>query len=91
LPNELLKGATSEIDVQISVDPNGTLLKSADGLLLLRITETPNLKWAVMGREGGKVVTIFQSDGAVVEEFKARKLASMMAFDAGEYEYSPGK
>lgn len=91
LPNELLKGATTEIEVQIAMDAKGAYLKAADGLPLLQITERPNLKWAVMGREGGKIVTIFQSDGAVVEEFKARKLASMMAFDAGEYEWVPAK
>jgi hypothetical protein len=88
LPNELLKGATTEVDVQIAIDGQGAYLKTADGLPLLQITETPNLKWAVMGREGAKVITIFQSDGAVVEEFKARKLANMMAFDAGEYEWT---
>ena len=41
-----------------------------------------------MGREGGKVVTIFQSDGAVVEEFKVRRIANTMAFDAGDYEWA---
>jgi hypothetical protein len=83
-----LKGATTEVDVQIAIDGQGAYLKTAGGLPLLQITETPNLKWAVMGREGAKVITIFQSDGAVVEEFKARKLANMMAFDAGEYEWT---
>ena len=57
--------------------------------MLKQITETPFLRWAAMIREpASKAVTIFQSDGAVVEEFKARKLANMMAFDAGEYEWS---
>jgi hypothetical protein len=88
LPNELFKGATTEVNVQIAIDGKGAYLKTADGLPLLQITETPNLKWAVMGREGAKVITVFQSDGAVVEEFKARKLANMMAFDAGEYEWT---
>ena len=87
LPNQLLKGASTELDLQIGVDPQGAFFKTPDGLPLLQITETTSLKWAVMGREGGRVVTIFQSDGAVVEEFKVRKLANMMAFDAGEYEW----
>jgi hypothetical protein len=43
-----------------------------------------------MGREGGKAVTVFQSDGALVEEFKVLKIANTMAFDAGDYEW-PGK
>jgi hypothetical protein len=57
-------------------------------LPLCRFTETPHLAWVVMGHEGNtKAITIFQSDGAVVEEFRARRLANMMAFDAGEYEW----
>jgi hypothetical protein len=36
--------------------------------------------------DGSKALRIFQSDGLVVEEFRARKLANMMAFEAGEYE-----
>ena len=35
----------------------------------------------------GKTLTLFQSDGAVVEEFRIGKLGNMMAFDAGEYEW----
>ncbi len=89
LPNELLKGAKTELDVEVAIDREGAYLQASDGLLLKRITETPHLKWAVMGHEGGKTITIFQSDGAVVEEFKARKLANMMAFDAGEYDWKP--
>jgi hypothetical protein len=77
--------------VTLVFDPMGSYFQSADGLPLQRVAETPNLKWVVMGREGGKAITVFQSDGAVVEEFKARKLANMMAFDAGDYEWAPSK
>jgi hypothetical protein len=86
LPNPLFKDAIQDVDVRIVSDMEGSYFQSADGLFLRRVAETPGLKWSVMGREGGKVITIFQSDGAVVEEFKARRLANMMAFDAGEYE-----
>lgn len=90
LPNPLFKDAIHDVDLKIAVDAEGAFLQATNGLPLKRVTETPDLKWAVMGREnGGKVITIFQSDGAVVEEFKARKLANMMAFDAGEYEWKP--
>jgi len=89
LPNELLKGAMADVDVQIAVDAGGAYFKAADGLPLLQVTDTKHLKWAVMAREGAKLVTIMQSDGAAIEEFKASNLASMMAFDAGEYEWTP--
>ena len=88
VPNPLFQDASHDLDVQIGLDAKGTFLRTADGLPLRTLTETPALKWAVMGREGGKVVTIFQSDGAVVEEFKVRRIANTMAFDAGEYEWA---
>ena len=89
LPNQLVRNASTSVDIVAAVDAKGSFLRTFDGLELKRITETPGLRWAAMGREpGGRAVTIFQSDGAVVEEFKARKLASMMAFDAGDYEWT---
>jgi len=87
VPNPLFQDAMHDLDVQIGLDAKGAFLRTPDGLPLRTLTETPAIKWAVMGREGGKVVTIFQSDGAVVEEFKVRKIASVMAFDAGDYEW----
>ncbi|MGB8166568.1 MAG: hypothetical protein WCF18_03685 [Chthoniobacteraceae bacterium] len=89
LPNPLLRDALTSATVTIDFGPTGSFLKTLDGLPLRRITEAPFLKWAVIGQEGsGKQLTIFQSDGAAVEEFKARKLANMMAFDAGEVEWA---
>ena len=88
VPNPLFQDATHDLDVQIGFDAKGAFLRTPDGLPLRTVTETPALKWAVMGREGGKVVTIFQSDGAVAEEFKVRRIANAMAFDAGDYEWS---
>ncbi len=89
LPNELSQNASPNLDIQIAIDSEGAYLQASDGLLLKRITETPLLKWAVMGREGSRAVTIFQSDGAVVEEFKVRRLAAIMSFDAGDYSWKP--
>ena len=87
--NPLLKDEPTTAHVSIGFNERGSFLQTTDGLPLRRITETPHLRWAVIGREGsGKLLTILQSDGAVVEEFKARRLANMMAFDAGDYEWS---
>ncbi len=88
IDNPLLKGEPATAHVAIGFDERGSFLQTTDGLPLRRITETPHLKWAVMGREGGgKLLTILQSDGAVIEEFRASKLANMMMFDAGDYEW----
>ena len=88
VPNPLFQDAMHDLDVQIGLDATGAVLRTPDGLPLRTLTETPALKWAVMAREGGKVVTIFQSDGAVVEEFKVLRIANTMAFDAGDYEWT---
>jgi hypothetical protein len=90
VPNSLLKDALTTADVTIGFDTKGSFIKTMDGLPLRRITEAAGLRWAVIGEEGsGRQLTIFQGDGAVIEEFKARKLANMMAFDAGEYDWDP--
>lgn len=89
LPNQLERNAPANADLAVGWDAHGSFLKTRDGLALKTISETPGLKWAAIMREpGGRTVSVFQSDGGVVEEFKARKLASMMAFNAGEYDWN---
>ena len=86
VPNPLLQVAPASLTMTIAFDADGSFLRSADGLPLRRVTDTAGLKWAVIGPDG-KTLTLFQSDGVVVEEFRVGKLANMMAFDAGEYEW----
>jgi hypothetical protein len=87
LPNPLVRNVAGSVDLMVDLDEHGSFLRTFDGLPLKRITETPHLRWAAMMREAeGNGIIIFQSDGAVVEEFKARKLGRMMAFDVGEVE-----
>jgi len=86
--NPLIKDEPTTAHVTIGFNDKGSFLQTTDGLPLRRVTETPHLRWTVIGREGsGKLLTVFQGDGTVVEEFKAKKLANMMAFDAGDYEW----
>ena len=87
--NPLLKDEPTAAHVTIGFNARGSFLQTTDGLPLRRVTETPRIQWAVIGHEGsGKLLTIFQGDGAVVEEFKVRRLANMMALDAGDYEWA---
>jgi hypothetical protein len=89
IDNELLNNEPSTARVNIGFNAKGSYLQTLDGLPLRRITETPHLQWAVIGREGsGRLLTILQSDGTAVEEFRASKLANMMMFDAGDYEWA---
>ena len=84
--NPLNQTAAPSIALGIATDEAGSFLRTADGLPLIHVTDTQALKWAVLGREGDtKALTLFQSDGAVVEEFRIANPANIMAFDAGEY------
>jgi hypothetical protein len=83
--NPLGKKVEPTMECTVACEPTGSFLHTADGLPLCRLTDTPGLKWAVLLRTE-KALSLLQSDGAVVEEYKLGKLTSMMAFDAGEYE-----
>jgi len=94
IPNELSEppqAAQAAVQLAIAFDEHGSFLRTTDGLPLRQVTDTPNLKWAVLSREPDGTLTLFQSDGGVVEEFRLRKLDQMMAFDAGDYEWTPPK
>lgn len=87
VPNPLFRNQPASVNVQIVTTPQGSLLQTTDGLPLKQLTETPGLRWVAMAREAGtKAIVMLQSDGAVVEEYRIRRLGQMMAFDAGEYE-----
>lgn len=91
MPNELIENPQAAVQLAVAIDDHGSFLRTADGLPLRRLTDTSNLKWAVLSRESDGTLTLFQSDGATVEEFRLRKLDQMMAFDAGDYEWTPAK
>lgn len=92
LPNPLMQDQPSSLDISVGIDAEGSFLKTKDGLLLQRISSTPHLKWATLGREpGSKVVVLFQSDGTVVEEYHISHPANMMAFDCGDFDFNPAK
>lgn len=77
--------AKGEVNVRIVTTTSGAVLQTTEGLDLIHLSDTPGLKWAVMGRED-KIITILQGDGALVEEFKIGNQSNLMSFDAGEYE-----
>ena len=90
--NPLTQKQSASAEVSVGMDAAGSYLKLADGLPLRGIAETRNLRAvAMMPEPGGQSLTIFQSDGAVVEEFKAGRLENMMAFDCGEFDFPESK
>jgi hypothetical protein len=86
--NPLLGDAKAEVSLKIATDADGVVLKTADDLPLARLTTAHNLKWATLVKEG-MVLTLFQSDGCVVEEFRIAHPENLMSFDAGDVELKP--
>ena len=67
-------------------DEDGSYLKTSDGLPLRTISETARLNRVLFAADGDKVVSIFQDDGTVVEQFRVSDLDQMMEFDCGDFE-----
>lgn len=89
-PNPLLGDATSWVELGVSIGTTGSFLCTADGLPLRKLTETSGLLWAVVGSESrSSEITLVQSDGTVIEEYRIAQPAAMMSFDAGEYIWPP--
>ena len=92
MANPLLQDKVTALEVSLGTDAQGSFLKTADGLLLKRITDTPLLKWALMDREADtKLIVVFQGDGAAVEEFRIGNIGNIMAFDYGAFAFDPAK
>ncbi len=91
--NPLNQDKPGSAEVAAGIDEKGSFLKTADGLFLKRVSDTPHLKWAVIARSAAQpsLLVLFQSDGAIVEEITISKLANMMAFDCGDFDYDPAR
>ncbi|HEX8280094.1 MAG TPA: hypothetical protein VF551_01850, partial [Chthoniobacterales bacterium] len=85
-PNALQKDARATAELVAAFDGNGSFLQTADGLPLISISETRNLKRVVLSARTDNSLDVFQDDEAVVEQFRVTNLDQMMAFDAGEIE-----
>jgi hypothetical protein len=89
-PNPLEQGKQAAVEINVSFDSKGSVIKAADGLPLCRVSEKAGLRWVAMARESdAKTITIFQSDGAAVEQFKIGRLGNMLSFDAGDFDFDP--
>ncbi|HEX8898301.1 MAG TPA: hypothetical protein VF751_06365, partial [Chthoniobacterales bacterium] len=84
--NPLLNDDRVTIEMMIGLDGDGSFIKAADGLPLCTISETQNLRRALLTSHGASTVDVFQDDGAVVEEFRVSGVDQMMSFDCGGFE-----
>ena len=85
-PNTLKKDTRETVELIVAADAEGSVLKTADGLPLVSVSETPGVTRVILARESEGALDVFQDDDAVVEQFRVTNLDRMMAFDAGEFE-----
>jgi hypothetical protein len=85
-PNPLLNDDRVTVELAVGVDADGSFLKTADGLPLCTISETPALVRALLAPRGPNALDVFQDDTAVVEQFRVTGADQMMSFDCGGFE-----
>ena len=75
------------VEVVASFDQEGLQLRSADGLLIRRITSTPDIRWACIALPPNDRTRLlmFQSDGSVIEEFSIPLPLAAIPLDAGTF------
>ena len=84
--NPLLNDDRVTVEMAVGFDGDGSFLKSADGLPLCTISETQELRRALLWLHDGNAIDVFQDDGAVVEQFRVTGTDQMMSFDCGGFE-----
>jgi len=85
-PNPLQHDEHGKVELAVDKDADGSYLRTADGLPLRTISDTPNLTRTLLTSHGENALDVFQDDGAVVEQYRVSGLDQMMAFDCGEFE-----
>jgi hypothetical protein len=86
MANPLANDKRSIIEVAAGVNSDGSYLKTADGLPLFTVSESPNLTRVLLAKAGENSIQIWQDDGAGFHRFRISNLDKMMAFDCGEIE-----
>ena len=84
--NALLNDDRVTVEMMVGYDADGSFLKAADGLPLCTISETQELRRALLWLREANVLDVFQDDGAVVEQFRVTGMDEMMSFDCGGFE-----
>jgi hypothetical protein len=84
--NPLLNDDRVTVEMMVGYDADGSFLKTADGLPLCTISETQELRRALLWLHDANALDVFQDDTAVVEQFRVTGVDQMMSFDCGGFE-----
>ncbi|MBE2179045.1 MAG: hypothetical protein IAE97_01040 [Chthoniobacterales bacterium] len=83
--NPLDPSASGVLALRTTAGATGSGLATADGLPLLRVSESDAFQRVmVIGGADGHTARFFQGDGACVEEYEITNLGDITSFDAGE-------
>src|SRR6059036_2839595 len=86
IPNPLANNKRPTIEIAAGFENDGSYLKTADGLPLFTVNESPNVTRALAAKAGEKSIQIWQDDSTGSHRFRISNVDKMMAFDCGEIE-----
>lgn len=72
--------------LSITTDETGAWVANADGLPLLQVCATKNIKQTKCISDGANGLRVYTSDGIVVEEYHIKSLENLFRFDAGSFD-----
>lgn len=85
LPDDALTGKKSSITLKALTLPSGLWLATAEGLPLVRLTDTATFdRFVLAAGEGAGSLRLFAGNGVVVAEYLLSGLEGLAAIDAGE-------
>src|SRR6266540_6411977 len=80
MPNPLANNKRPTIEIAAGFENDGSYLKTADGLPLFTVNESPNVTRALAAKAGEKSIQIWQDDGTGSHRFRISNVDKMMAF-----------
>lgn len=75
----------AKFQLVVSADENGAWVSSIDGLPLIQVSKTQNIKELHWLPDGPTGMRVYVSDGSVVEEYRVAHLNKLYRFDAGAF------
>ena len=84
--NPLASDTRSTVDLGVGFDPEGSFIKTMDGLPLFTVSKIPNLVRVWIAKAGEKSVDVWQDEGVATEQSKVSNIDKIMAFDCGFFE-----
>ena len=76
----------AQFQLSVAADDSGAWITDSDGLPLIQISATQNVKQTRCVSDGANGLRVYVSDGSVVEEYHVPNLENLYRFDAGSFD-----